>query len=123
MNLCREANKLKSSFLHKLLIQSISNFLDYVRGFETNMNEANYEKSYVDSEISIVNHTNKSLLAEIRGVVHESFPEEPSWYSKLSLDEYRSIVNSAQTKLNDKDFSRKIICYPSRFLANSIKVF
>mgnify|MGYP006159135869 FL=1 len=72
------------------------------------MNETNYEKSYVDSEISIVSHTNKSLLAELRVVVRESFPEESSYYSKLSLDEYRSIVHSAQTKLNDKDFSRKI---------------
>ncbi len=61
-----------------------------------------------NSEIVFAKHTSDSLLIELRKIVTDFFPEDHSYYSSLTIHDYRSIVNEAQEALNQKDFSRKI---------------
>jgi ectoine hydroxylase-related dioxygenase (phytanoyl-CoA dioxygenase family) len=61
-----------------------------------------------NSEIVFAKHTGDSLLIELRKIVNNFFPEDHSYYSNLTIHDYRSIVNKAQEALNQKDFSRRI---------------
>jgi len=72
------------------------------------MKDKNMNSNLKNSKIVFAKHTSDSLLIELRKIVTEFFPEDHSYYSSLTIHDYRSIVNEAQEALNQKDFSRKI---------------
>ena len=75
---------------------------------EINIEDKNFNSNLKNSEIVFSKHSGDSLLIELRKIVSEFFPENYSYYSGLTIHDYRSIVNEAQEDLNQKDFSRKI---------------
>ena len=62
-----------------------------------------------DSEVKFIKHKDESLLINLREVINEFFPNDSTYYSSLSNEDYRLIVHEAQEALNEKDFTR-IIC-------------
>jgi ectoine hydroxylase-related dioxygenase (phytanoyl-CoA dioxygenase family) len=65
-------------------------------------------KDLINSEIVFAKHSSDILLIELRKIINDFFPEDHSYYSSLTIHDYRSIVKKAQEELNRKDFSRRL---------------
>ncbi len=68
-----------------------------------------YDSIYANSSIKIANHNNKNFLIKTREIINNYFSENESFYNKISNENFREIVLSAQKKINENNITREII--------------
>ena len=76
---------------------------------------------YANSSIKIANHKSKNFLIKTREIINNYFSENDIIYNKISNENFREIVLSAQKEINEKNITREIVIQIYKDLINYLE--
>ena len=76
---------------------------------------------YANSSIKIANHKSKNFLIKKIKIINNYFSENDIIYNKISNENFREIVLSAQKEINEKNITREIVIQIYKDLINYLK--